>query len=52
MSKNILKIRKCSENGGRSERVAGQGAPSEEVVWVSAPQWNKPLEDPREECPR
>lgn len=24
----------------------------EEVVWMGALQWNQPLEDPREECPR
>ena len=27
MSSDILKVEKCSENGGESERVAGQGLP-------------------------
>lgn len=49
MSENVLKIKKCIENGASSERV---GAASEAAVGVGALQWNQPLEDPRGECPR
>lgn len=49
MRKNVLRIKKCIENGGSSERG---GSASGEAVGVDAPQWNQPLEDPREACPR
>lgn len=48
MSKNILKFKKCCENRGAGERVAGQGAASEEEVL----QWYQSLRNPREEHPR
>lgn len=52
MSKNVLKFKKCSENGGAGERVAGQVAASEERAWVSVLQWNQFLGNPRKVGPR
>lgn len=34
MSKNVLNFKKCSENREADEKVAGQGAASEEEAWV------------------